>query len=228
MKVADFICIGAQRAGTTWLFENIRHHPGVSMRTKELDYFISDRNAEWYSRQFTGSDGRLCGDISPNYGAKVGLAKRIHELCPNAQIVYLLREPAARAFSQWKMARGLGVIPKTVTFRQAFTDDLRRIRTKGEYYSFVREYTPLYPLNSRFKVFWHDDIAKRPNSMFREFQIFIGADPERIAPALGRIVNAPADGQSMSEDDYKNARNYYAGSDRELRRVLNLSSLPWD
>ncbi|MFK7752090.1 MAG: sulfotransferase [Sedimentitalea sp.] len=36
----DFYCIGAQKAGTTWLHENLRRHPGVWMPpVKELQYF---------------------------------------------------------------------------------------------------------------------------------------------------------------------------------------------
>ena len=38
----DFICIGAEKAGTTWLYDNIRHHPEVWLPPppfKELHYF---------------------------------------------------------------------------------------------------------------------------------------------------------------------------------------------
>lgn len=36
----DFVCIGAQKAGTTWLYENLNSHPEVWMPpVKELHYF---------------------------------------------------------------------------------------------------------------------------------------------------------------------------------------------
>jgi sulfotransferase family protein len=36
----DFLCIGAQKAGTTWLYRNLRAHPRIWMpREKELHYF---------------------------------------------------------------------------------------------------------------------------------------------------------------------------------------------
>jgi hypothetical protein len=36
----DFVCIGAQKAGTTWLYENLRGHPDVWMPpVKEFHYF---------------------------------------------------------------------------------------------------------------------------------------------------------------------------------------------
>ncbi|MBR0649933.1 sulfotransferase [Roseomonas terrae] len=38
----DFICIGAQKAGTTWLYANLRGHPGILMPpVKEVAYFSS-------------------------------------------------------------------------------------------------------------------------------------------------------------------------------------------
>ena len=40
----DFMCIGAEKAGTTWLYDNIRHHPEVWLPPplyKELHYFDS-------------------------------------------------------------------------------------------------------------------------------------------------------------------------------------------
>jgi hypothetical protein len=39
-RFPDFLCIGAQKAGTTWLDANLRRHPGIWMPwIKELQYF---------------------------------------------------------------------------------------------------------------------------------------------------------------------------------------------
>src|SRR5215210_3954845 len=35
----DFIGIGAQKAGTTWLYHNLRNHPGIWIPRKEVHYF---------------------------------------------------------------------------------------------------------------------------------------------------------------------------------------------
>ncbi len=40
VRFPDFLCIGAQKAGTTWLDANLRRHPGIWMPwIKELQYF---------------------------------------------------------------------------------------------------------------------------------------------------------------------------------------------
>jgi len=44
----DFLCIGAQKAGTTWLYANLRSHPGILMPpVKEVAYFSTRYIPGW-------------------------------------------------------------------------------------------------------------------------------------------------------------------------------------
>lgn len=53
----DFLVIGAQKAGTTWLYHNLRTHPQIWMpKEKELHYFDEKIKLEG------GLRSRLCGD----------------------------------------------------------------------------------------------------------------------------------------------------------------------
>jgi hypothetical protein len=59
-RFPDFLGIGAQKAGTTWLFANLRRHPGVWMPpVKELQYF----NDLYFPahRRWTGTHRRTHG-----------------------------------------------------------------------------------------------------------------------------------------------------------------------
>ncbi|HEX9903571.1 MAG TPA: sulfotransferase [Propylenella sp.] len=51
MPLPHFLCIGAQKAGTTWLFERLNEHPGAWLPPiKELHFFdhlFVPRNREW-------------------------------------------------------------------------------------------------------------------------------------------------------------------------------------
>ncbi len=140
MKFADFICIGPPKAGTTWMFEQLRHHPQVFIGIKEPNFFGQNTPLVRYAAHFAEANGRLCGDLSPQYSKHPSIAARIYDLLPQAKIIYSLREPARRAFSQWKMARRLGNIPAEMSFRDAFEEDRSPIRTRGEYTKFVEAY----------------------------------------------------------------------------------------
>ena len=50
-RFPDFLCIGVQKAGTTWLYRNLRRHPGIWLPpVKELQYFNAlhiPHNRKW-------------------------------------------------------------------------------------------------------------------------------------------------------------------------------------
>jgi len=53
-RYPDFLCIGAQKAGTSWLYHNLRHHPEIWLPPlKELHYFDTkwpsdtSRSSQW-------------------------------------------------------------------------------------------------------------------------------------------------------------------------------------
>ena len=51
----NFMCIGAQKSGTTWLYQNIRFHPEIWLPpVKELDYFSRSSSSPWLIILLTG------------------------------------------------------------------------------------------------------------------------------------------------------------------------------
>src|SRR5688572_26171231 len=73
MRDPNFLVIGAQKSGTTWLAEMLRQHPDVyTSPKKELHYFDLKANyalgIDWYRQQFAGETGqRAIGECTPNY-----------------------------------------------------------------------------------------------------------------------------------------------------------------
>lgn len=105
----DFIIIGAMKCGTTTLYRYLALHPEIDMsRDKETDFFVAEKNwgkgLGWYSNQFSHAD-RVRGEASPNYTKCrdfPGVAQRISETCPEVKLIYIVREPVARAESQFR------------------------------------------------------------------------------------------------------------------------------
>lgn len=114
--LVDFIVIGAMRAGTTMLNDILAQHPQIAMaRMKETDFFIEQKNygrgTDWYRSEFA-DDRPLRGEVSPNYSKArdfPGVPERIHAHCPDARLVYIVRDPVERALSHyahgWTMGR---------------------------------------------------------------------------------------------------------------------------
>ena len=123
----DFIVIGAQKAGTTSLFEYLRRHPQLALpASKEIPYFSHDRRYggdwdEYLAKAFAFADTESrWGTVTPHYmsggiyeGSVPGpppasdertVPLRIHERLPGVRLVALIRDPVERARSHHAMA----------------------------------------------------------------------------------------------------------------------------
>jgi hypothetical protein len=73
MTLPNFLLIGAQKCGTTWLAAMLAQHPEIfSPETKELHFFdLADhyaRGLAWYEAQFADCAGeQAIGEATPNY-----------------------------------------------------------------------------------------------------------------------------------------------------------------
>lgn len=171
----DFIVIGAMRAGTTLLHDVLSSHPDICMsRMKESDFFILEKNyprgIEWYRKQFEG-EGTIRGEISPNY-SKVrdfaGVAQRIHRHCPEVRLIYVLRDPVARAISQYGHSWNMGEL----------TDTPAQLLDTHEYFSILQASSYAQQLQEYLRYFAPDQI------LIVDFEAMI-ADP---GPQLDRIL----------------------------------------
>jgi hypothetical protein len=126
----DFIVIGAQKCGTTSLFEYMRGHPELYVPpAKEVPYFshaeYREDWGEYIHRLFAPADpGRRWGTVTPQYmvggfyrrdansegewGDPRLVPARIRERLPEARLIALLRDPVERARSHYEWALQTG------------------------------------------------------------------------------------------------------------------------
>lgn len=100
----DFFVLSPPRSGSTWLFQNLRYHPGIFIPpAKELRYFSNLLDIcypEWYQEQFNDGIGKIKGDVSPTYAVLCEDSIRAaQEMAPDLRFLMLLRDPIERAWS---------------------------------------------------------------------------------------------------------------------------------
>ena len=115
-SLPDFLIIGAQKAGTTSLFEYLIESPDVrSPLRKEVHFYDHnlDRGERWYRSNFPLRDHRswVTGESSPYYLLHPWVPGRVAEHLPDTRLIVLLRDPVARAYSHYQHSRALGREP---------------------------------------------------------------------------------------------------------------------
>lgn len=105
----DFLIIGAQKAGTTSLYDYLVQHPQIAAaRTKEVHFFDHHfaRGTTWYERQFASRrafrETRITGEASPFYLLHPRAPERARQLLPDVKLLVVLRNPVDRAFSHYQ------------------------------------------------------------------------------------------------------------------------------
>lgn len=105
-----FLVIGAQKGGTTALYEYLSKHPQLKSSTiKETDFFscneIYHKGYDFYHALFVQEEGesKLFFEASPSYLHNESAPGRIFEYNPRIKLVAVLRHPVERAYSAWNM-----------------------------------------------------------------------------------------------------------------------------
>lgn len=148
-----FFIAGAPKSGTSTLAHLLNKHPEIHIpNQKELFFFDFNylRGLNWYQKLFfQAGPGQLLGDATPWYMSWRGVPERIAECFPEAKIVFLLRDPVARAWSHYWMEYSSMNIELDLPPRRYFErdDDLRRVRSCSLYATHLRRWLSLFPRN---------------------------------------------------------------------------------
>jgi hypothetical protein len=130
----DFVIIGAQKSGTTFLYQLLVQHPDVKPAfRKEVHYFDLNftKGENWYRSNFPlrMRNGRkyITGESSPYYLFHPHAPGRASAVVPDAKLIVLLRNPVDRAYShyQHQVKRVKVNRRETLTFEEAIEAEER-------------------------------------------------------------------------------------------------------
>ncbi len=191
MTLPNLIGLGAQRAGTTWLYQVLSSHPAVflSETRKEVHFFDLDyeRGLDWYGRFFPSAEEadayRWIGEITPMYLFDPAVPRRIHSALPECRFLVSLRQPAERAYSQY------GIAVRTSNEQRSFEQYLAEqedVFARGLYAEQLSRYFDLFP-RERFLVLIFEELMAQPESALASVADFLAIDPGGFAAALASI-----------------------------------------
>jgi len=125
----DFLIIGAQKSGTTSLYEYLTAHPLIdAAKKKEVHYFNLNhqKGNKWYHQFFPWNKSHLQGEASPYYLFDESVPAKVKAYNPKIKLIVILRDPSERAFSHYRMNVRLGM--ENLGFLEALNAEDERIK----------------------------------------------------------------------------------------------------
>jgi hypothetical protein len=229
-RLPDFLGIGAQKAGTTWLGANLRCHPDLYVsEPRELHFFdqhFSMGLAE-YSRFFRAAEGRVKGEITPAYGLlPENRVQFIHSVMPEVRLVFVMRNPIERAWSHALMdlvyttGRSLEEVKETELLGHLGSQGSLK---RGDYVRTLDTWLSVFPREQLFVGFF-EDLRGYPQALLREIFEFLGVTSavdwsrfpfERVIRP-GSTQGSPGPPPPIPEKYESFLRELYAGQLAEL------------
>jgi len=171
----DFVGVGAQRSGTTWWYEVIASHPGVTIppgRPKELHFFdrycrVANVPADSYHRYFPRPPGQLCGEWTPRYMYDYWTPPMLRRAAPRAKVLVMLRDPVERFLSGLAMHLSFGFELNSRVYHQFW---------RGSYWSQLRTLLEYFD-RSQLLVLQYEQCVADPAAQARRTFGFLGLDP---------------------------------------------------
>lgn len=186
IKKLDFIVVGPQRTGSSWLDRALRTHPDLALPefTKETFAFNSEKEVDirrYFERYFAHAEGtQKAGEVGPTYFHSPQARAHLKTEFPFVKVIILLRNPVERTYSLFRHEVAKGRSPDDL-FRAVF--DNPDIVESGRYNKYVadwqRDFGPDNVLLLRF-----DDIESRGSALLSDVHKFIGVKLRPLDPEL--------------------------------------------
>lgn len=190
----DFVIVGAQRCGTTFLYDLLSRHPRVEPATKkEVHYFDLHygRGIGWYRSHFPRvGRGSVTGESSPYYLFHPHAAARMAAAIPGARLIALLRDPVERAYSGYhhEVRRG----NENLGFEEALEAEESRLR--GEKERMLADESYASPNHQRFSYLsrgiYVDQLMHWSKFFPRDQMLVLKSEDlfDHLPEALGRVL----------------------------------------
>ena len=250
----DWLIIGAQKGGTSSLFFYLQHHPEIGFAqeiTKEVLYidWHHQNYLNWYRAHFPLklsyklSKVRSTGEATPEYLFHPLAPVRISKTLPNAKVIIILRDPIARAYSQWKMSIRHG--HETLDFIDAIDAEEDRLgqeredlKAQGDEYSWhsplawfsylsrgryaeqIEHWLKFFP-KENILILRSEDMFSDPNGVLFKTTQFLGLQDFKKIDL--EPMNTGGYKNKMSPEIYKRLTAYFEPYNQDLLQYID-----WD
>jgi hypothetical protein len=204
MTMPTFVIIGSMKAGTTSLHHYLEEHPQIQMASmKETNFFSGPPEGvpyptghkriecvEDYERLFDPAFPAR-GEASPSYTVfprRQGVPERMKDLIPQAKLIYLVRDPVARALSQYQHHISFENERRPLADALDPCDPFGRYTGPSFYAAQLDRYLQHFPLE-RILVIDQADLLANRRAALRQIFGFLAVDESFDSPVFDTETN---------------------------------------
>ena len=239
--------VGAQRSGSTYLYEMLDCHPEISMvrpAIPEPKFFLNSELVKlgggFYKNLYFSNPknaSKYFGEKSTSYIESLEAAKSIKAFFPMARILIILRNPVKRAHSNYKFSVSHQL--ESLSFQEALMAEAVRLsdakfitsvnpyayERRGHYIDYIRQYAEIFSAD-QMKVLIFEEFVGSIQSIQSLYR-WLGITEEFVPEHLNKVVNPSV----VRNEDYGEVNKIlaegYQDSIRELEKFLGRKIQAW-
>ena len=221
----NFLCIGAQKCGTTTIWRMLDAHPAIFMaRPRETRFFFDDfqffGGIQSYEITYFSAwhHQPVVGEKCPEYLYVPNVAQRIRErLGPDIKFIVALRNPAQRAFSHYR--HNLAMLRESRSFAEVLETEAAILAAsgwphipfgylgRGLYARQLQPYLELFPKENFLFVSFEGEVLGNQQQLANRIYTFLGVEQQHLRglpfrdgkPALANLTVKLREGITPSQ-----------------------------
>jgi len=232
MTLPNFLIVGAQKSGTTTLYDILNNHPEVNMsKIKEVNYFTSEKKMskglKFYSSFFYKKKAtqKITGEASPGYMNNLYIPKLIKNQLGDVKIIMILRNPVKRAYSQyWDNRRHLSEsLTESEIIGRYLTDEYssksKGYFSRGVYIKYIEEYLKYFK-RSDIHIMIFEELIDNPKKELKKLYNFLGIDDSDKLLYLSKYSNSSMIWNNKFYKFFLQNPKYNKYINKHLRRIF--------
>lgn len=200
----DFLVIGSQKCGTTWLFDKLKMHP-------RLYFPVGKEGNHWNHKFYEGRHYRsfyhaamhgpvidicqyLCGEMTPEYAIMpVEQIQNLKNHYPNIQIFLMVRQPIERAWSAIKMTYRYHHLDLASLSDEEAVLAITTGKTAalGQYDQIIQNWLSVFDA-SQVHILFFDDLRQGYREMLDQVCQAVGAEADFFSQIPDAVLKLPS------------------------------------
>lgn len=240
MPLNFFSIIGAQRAGTTMLYNILDEHPHIRMAKPaypEPKFFIrsTSKNADksWYISQYFPhllKYETTIGEKSTSYIENPSALRKMKRMFPGAGIIIMLREPVSRAISNYYFSKQNQIETRSIEDvflnRKAPPPLNQHVSTspfdylkRGDYLPYLRQCFELCKA-SKIYIGFYEELISNSSAEMRRIANFLKISDDFSIKSIQRMVNQATVKEPANEEIKQALKPHFQKTNQELAAFL--------